>query len=152
MIWIVSAISVIFFDVTYGLLIGFIFSMFTVLFRTQSGKARLFGVLENTDLYNELDRYESAKQVPGVLVFRYDASLYFANAENFREKIYELASSPSTLMEKSAKEDDRPLNRVIHHIIVDCSAWTFIDSVGIRVLKNVSNLVIKILQAYWKNS
>jgi len=40
--------------------------------------------------YHDLKRYPDARQVPGLLLFRWDAPLFFANAEQFRERIIEL--------------------------------------------------------------
>ncbi len=47
--------------------------------------------------YHDLERYPNAKQVPGLLLFRWDAPLFFANADTFRARIIELvdgAKSP----------------------------------------------------------
>ena len=35
---------------------------------------------------HDIDDYPEANLVPGLLVYRYDAPLFFANAENFRER------------------------------------------------------------------
>jgi MFS superfamily sulfate permease-like transporter len=35
---------------------------------------------------HDVDDYPEADLVPGLLVYRYDAPLFFANAENFRER------------------------------------------------------------------
>jgi SulP family sulfate permease len=35
---------------------------------------------------HDVDDYPEAKLEPGLLVYRYDAPLFFANAENFRER------------------------------------------------------------------
>ncbi len=40
--------------------------------------------------YHDLTRYPNAKQVPGLLIFRWDAPLFFANADTFRARIIEL--------------------------------------------------------------
>ena len=47
--------------------------------------------------YHDLRRYPDARQVPGLLLFRWDAPLFFANADLFRERIIDmvdLAASP----------------------------------------------------------
>src|SRR4029077_16220087 len=35
---------------------------------------------------HDVDDYPEADLVPGLLIYRYDAPLFFANAENFRER------------------------------------------------------------------
>jgi high affinity sulfate transporter 1 len=37
--------------------------------------------------YHDIRRYKEAKQVPGLLLLRWDAPLFFANADGFRERI-----------------------------------------------------------------
>ncbi len=45
--------------------------------------------------YHDLARYPDAKQVPGLLLFRWDAPLFFANADTFRERIVDLVDDAS---------------------------------------------------------
>ena len=40
--------------------------------------------------YHDLTRYPGAKQVPGLLLFRWDAPLFFANAGTFRSRIVDI--------------------------------------------------------------
>ena len=40
--------------------------------------------------YHDVTRYPAAKQIPGLLLYRWDAPLFFANADTFRERIVEL--------------------------------------------------------------
>ena len=40
--------------------------------------------------YHDLTRYPGAKQVPGLVLFRWDAPLFFANADTFRARIMEI--------------------------------------------------------------
>ena len=40
--------------------------------------------------YHDLVRYPDAKQVPGLLLFRWDAPLFFANADTFRQRVMDL--------------------------------------------------------------
>jgi MFS superfamily sulfate permease-like transporter len=46
--------------------------------------------------YHDLKRYPNARLVPGLVLFRWDAPLFFANAELFKERVLEaVASSPT---------------------------------------------------------
>lgn len=46
--------------------------------------------------YHDLKRYPDARLVPGLVLFRWDAPLFFANAEFFRERILDaVAQSPT---------------------------------------------------------
>jgi high affinity sulfate transporter 1 len=46
--------------------------------------------------YHDIKRYPDARQIPGLLLFRWDAPLFFANAEFFRERILDAVAKSST--------------------------------------------------------
>ena len=46
--------------------------------------------------YHDIKRYPAARRVPGLVLFRWDAPLFFANAELFHQRVLEaIAESPS---------------------------------------------------------
>lgn len=46
--------------------------------------------------YHDLKRYPDARQIPGLVLFRWDAPLFFANAEFFNERVLDaVAKSPT---------------------------------------------------------
>jgi high affinity sulfate transporter 1 len=46
--------------------------------------------------YHDITRYKDARQIPGLVLFRWDAPLFFANAEFFKERVLEaVATSPT---------------------------------------------------------
>jgi len=46
--------------------------------------------------YHDITRYPEARQIPGLVLFRWDAPLFFANAELFKERVLDaVARSPS---------------------------------------------------------
>jgi high affinity sulfate transporter 1 len=46
--------------------------------------------------YHDITRYPDARQIPGLVLFRWDAPLFFANAELFKERVLDAAAkSPS---------------------------------------------------------
>ncbi|RKR36322.1 sulfate permease [Paraburkholderia sp. BL17N1] len=46
--------------------------------------------------YHDMKRYPHATQIPGLLLFRWDAPLFFANAELFQERVIEAAQQATT--------------------------------------------------------
>jgi MFS superfamily sulfate permease-like transporter len=46
--------------------------------------------------YHDVRRYPDAKQIPGLLLFRWDAPLFFANADMFRERILDAIEAART--------------------------------------------------------
>lgn len=56
----------------------------------------ILGKPDGVDGYHDITRYPDAHLVPGLVLFRWDAPLFFANAELFNQRIYEaIAASPT---------------------------------------------------------
>ncbi len=48
--------------------------------------------------YHDVTRYPNARRIPGLVLFRWDAPLFFANAELFKERVVEaVAASPTAV-------------------------------------------------------
>jgi high affinity sulfate transporter 1 len=47
----------------------------------------VLGRAESIKGYHDVTRYPNARQIPGLVLFRWDAPLFFANAELFRERV-----------------------------------------------------------------
>uniref|UniRef100_A0AAQ4RUI7 SLC26A/SulP transporter domain-containing protein n=1 Tax=Gasterosteus aculeatus aculeatus TaxID=481459 RepID=A0AAQ4RUI7_GASAC len=81
LIWVATFILTLLLNPDLGLAAAIGFSMLTVIFRTQLPKYSKLGQVPDTDIYRPLEDYDELKQVPGILIFRSSATLYFANAE-----------------------------------------------------------------------
>jgi high affinity sulfate transporter 1 len=56
----------------------------------------VLGRAEGVKGYHDLTYYPDARQIPGLLLYRFDAPLFFANADVFRERVRErIAEAPS---------------------------------------------------------
>ncbi len=56
----------------------------------------VLGRAEGVKGYHDVTRYPHARQVPGLVLFRWDAPLFFANAEFFREQVLDaVAGAPA---------------------------------------------------------
>uniref|UniRef100_A0AAQ4PSM1 STAS domain-containing protein n=1 Tax=Gasterosteus aculeatus aculeatus TaxID=481459 RepID=A0AAQ4PSM1_GASAC len=89
LIWVATFILTLLLNPDLGLAAAIGFSMLTVIFRTQLPKYSKLGQVPDTDIYRPLEDYDELKQVPGILIFRSSATLYFANAEIYRNAIVE---------------------------------------------------------------
>ncbi|KAL7399664.1 hypothetical protein ABVT39_028275 [Epinephelus coioides] len=88
-VWVATFIFTVLFNPDLGLAAAIGFSMLTVIFRTQLPKYSILGQVPDTDIYRPLEDYNQVKQVPGILIFRSSATLYFANAEMYQEALGE---------------------------------------------------------------
>jgi high affinity sulfate transporter 1 len=55
----------------------------------------VLGRAKGVEGYHDITRYPDAEQIPGLILFRWDAPLFFANAELFKERVLEVAASSS---------------------------------------------------------
>jgi MFS superfamily sulfate permease-like transporter len=56
----------------------------------------VLGRVEGIRGYHDLKRYPDARTLPGLVLFRWDAPLFFANAEQFHERVLEAVAASST--------------------------------------------------------
>ncbi len=59
----------------------------------------VLGKVEGVRGYHDITRYPHARQMPGLLLFRWDAPLFFANAEFFRERVLDAAAASAAKVE-----------------------------------------------------
>ncbi|KRY89761.1 Prestin [Trichinella pseudospiralis] len=101
LIWVVSFCSVVFLDITYGLLVSVAFALLTIVFKSQWPDSICLGRIPKTEIYRGLNAYAKvyvcfllmailqAEEIPGVKIYRFDSPLFFANVEIFRQRLYE---------------------------------------------------------------
>lgn len=85
------------FRVLYGVLAAVGLSIVELLRRLALPHDGILGYVPGVAGMHDVDDYPNARQVPGLMVYRYDAPLCFANAENFRRRALAAAAAPSTL-------------------------------------------------------
>jgi MFS superfamily sulfate permease-like transporter len=78
--------AVLVFGVLYGVLVAIVLSILDLLRRVARPHDAIQGFVPGVAGMHDIDDYQNANLVPGLLVYRYDAPLFFANAENFRER------------------------------------------------------------------
>lgn len=77
--------------------------------------------------YHDITRYPDARQIPGLVLFRWDAPLFFANAEFFKERVLDavaksptpvrwlvVAAEPVTSVDVSAGDTVAELDEALH--------------------------------------
>ncbi|KAG7271896.1 hypothetical protein CRUP_038148 [Coryphaenoides rupestris] len=88
-VWVATFLLTVLFNPDLGLAASIAFSLLTVIFRTQLPSYSLLGRVPDTDLYRPVEEYNQVKEVPGVVIFRSSATLYFANAEMYQDALAE---------------------------------------------------------------
>jgi SulP family sulfate permease len=106
--------GVVFIDVLEGMMIGLLASLAFVIYRSSRPHiSRLGRVPGAPGAYSDLARHPENDPVPGVLIFRLDAPLYYANAITARDgvkaMIQEAAVPPRAVVFDAAAQDDLDL-------------------------------------------
>ncbi|MFT5141478.1 MAG: SulP family sulfate permease [Rhodothermales bacterium] len=104
-----------------GILLGVAFSLAVVVQRSSRPHTAVLGRLAGTRAFRNIKRHPEAETVAGVLLFRVDASLYFANTDFVSNQILALVdSAPET-----------------HLLVLDLYAVNQIDSTAAHGLEEI---------------
>ena len=74
------------FGVLYGVLVAVGLSILDLLRRLAKAHDSILGFVPGVAGMHDVDDYPQAQPIPGLVVYRYDAPLCFANADNFRRR------------------------------------------------------------------
>jgi MFS superfamily sulfate permease-like transporter len=87
---IVTLLSVLVFGILQGVIIGTGLSLVALLYRIAFPHMAVMGRVPGTEIFGDIERKPAKDQVPGVLIFRVDSPVLFANASVIKEQIDEL--------------------------------------------------------------
>jgi high affinity sulfate transporter 1 len=79
-----------------GIFIAVALSLLNFIRRAWRPHHAVLGRADDVKGYHDVTRYPDAKRIPGLVLFRWDAPLFFANAEEFADDVRQaIASSPT---------------------------------------------------------
>eukprot|EP00794_Sanderia_malayensis_P007107 gene7107-7911_t len=87
-IWFLSFLGVFCLGVDYGLIVGIVITLLSVVGRTSRPSYAVLGRIPDTEMYKSVSRY-NVIEVPHTKIFQYKSSLYYANVEHFLEVLSE---------------------------------------------------------------
>jgi sulfate permease, SulP family len=114
-----TALGVIVFDVLVGVLVAVTLSIVVALWRIARPHDAVLGDHPGLDGWVDVTAYPQAVVEPGLLVYRFDAPLFFVNADHFRERVEQ------TLVDNPGDED---------WVVLDCEGIGELDATAIDVL------------------
>lgn len=118
----VAVVGVIVLGVLPGIVIAVALSIGVALSRIARPHDAVLGDLPGVDGWVDTGEYPLADTVPGLVVFRFDAPLFFLNAERFRDRVQQV------LDEESVRTD---------WLVVDCEGIGEIDTSALDVLRDL---------------
>ena len=115
--------GVIFIDVLQGMLIGLISAILVIVYRSSRPHLSVLGkVPEGEIAYSDVARHPENLTVPGILILRLNAPLYYANALTVRDQVIQ-----------KIKEADQPLRAVLF----DAAVQDALDITSSDMLKSL---------------
>ncbi|QTE21678.1 SulP family inorganic anion transporter [Polaribacter cellanae] len=120
--WLMLAtfIATLVFGIKYGIIVGVGLSLIILIFRTSRPYVIELGKVPNSNFYRNKNRFEEVIIEEDVLVFRFDAQLFYANSNYFRDNLDEMASKKGTTLKL---------------IVLDAESINRVDSTGVEMLK-----------------
>ena len=91
--------AVVILDVLYGIAVAVGLSILDLLRRIARPHDGILGLVPGVAGMHDVDDYATGRQVPGLLVYRYDAPLFFANAEDFKRRALASIDAADTRVE-----------------------------------------------------
>jgi len=93
---IVSVMGVALVGVLEGIVIAVVLSIVQFFERAWRPHSAVLGKVENIPGYHDIQRYPQAQLIPDLVILRWDAPLFFANANLFRDLVRDLISRAET--------------------------------------------------------
>ena len=117
---VVTFFSTLLFGIEYGIMIGVGLSLIILIFRTSRPYVAELGKVPESDFYRNRERFNEVILDDEVLVFRFDAQLFYANASYFIETLELMVE------EKGSR---------LKLIVLDAESINRVDSTGVEMLK-----------------
>jgi MFS superfamily sulfate permease-like transporter len=116
---VIAMLGVVLVGVLEGLLIAIAVSLAVFVWKRWRPHTAVLGRVAGRKGYHDIGRHPDAYQVPGLLLFRFDAPLFFANAPYFEETLLEaIDAEPET----------------VHRVVIAAEPMTDVDSTGAETL------------------
>ena len=112
-------------DLLLGVAFAVLLSVVAMLARVARPHAAVLGRVPGMAGMHDVGEYPTATQIRGLMVFRYDSPLFFANAEDFRTRVL---AAVDTL-----EAEGHP----IREVLLNCEANVDVDSTAVEALESL---------------
>jgi MFS superfamily sulfate permease-like transporter len=114
--------GVIFFGVLEGVVVAIALAVFMFFRRSWWPYGAVVGRIEGMGGWHSVEDHPDAREVPGVVIYRWEAPLFFANANSFRRQIRHLVKE-----------------RQPRWVVLQCEAITDIDVTAGEILRELDD-------------
>ena len=106
--------------IEFGIIVGVGLSLIVLIFRTSRPYVAELGKVPNSNFYRNKNRFEEVIIESDILIFRFDAQLFYANSSYFRAKLVKMVHKKGTALKL---------------IVLDAESVNRVDSTGVEMLK-----------------
>ena len=106
--------------IEFGIIVGVGLSLIVLIFRTSRPYVAELGKVPNSNFYRNKNRFEEVIIESDILIFRFDAQLFYANSSYFRAKLAKMVHKKGTALKL---------------IVLDAESVNRVDSSGVEMLK-----------------
>ncbi len=118
----IATLGVVLFGVLWGIAIAVILAILLFFRRSWWPHGSVLGRVDGLPGWHSIDTYPAAGQLPGIVVYRWEAPLFFANAGRFRDQVRHLARTEQ-----------------VSWVVLQCEAITDIDVTAADMLEQLDN-------------
>ena len=120
--WLLLAtfIATLLLGIEFGIIVGVGLSLIVLIFRTSRPYVAELGKVPNSNFYRNKNRFEEVIIESDILIFRFDAQLFYANSSFFRAKLAKMVHKKGTALKL---------------IVLDAESVNRVDSTGVEMLK-----------------
>jgi len=118
----VAMLGVLILGLLQGILLPIALSLALLLARAARPHDAVLRLVEGLDGFHDIGDYPEGETTPGLIVYRYDAPLFFANAEHFRARVRGLVAGAESPVE---------------WFLVDAEAITDVDATAAEMLEGL---------------
>ena len=119
---IVTFLSTLSFGVEIGIGVGVVLSLAMVLFKTTNPHTAQLAKVPGSHFYRNIKRFDNLEEREEILIYRFDAQLFFANINYFKDKLYDYES----------RKGDK-----LKVLIIDGESINNIDSTALHALEEI---------------
>jgi high affinity sulfate transporter 1 len=119
----IALVAVLLLGILQGILLAALASILLLLARVSNPHVAFLGRVPGTNSYSDMDRNPENEPLPGVIIFRPEASLIYVNADAIRESVMDRLG--------------RAAPAAIRLIVCDLSAAPYVDLAGSRALREL---------------
>ncbi len=129
LVWVCTFLFTLFLGVEVGILVGVGVSLVLVIYKTAFPRITSLGKLPETDIYRNIAMYPDAEEPQGMILFRIDAPIFFANIEGIKDFLIDKLAKAKAAHEKVGDK--------VRYVIIDLSPSPDIDVAGLHMFEEL---------------